>query len=72
MIDTWDPALYEGTPDVSEFREDYLDQFLTISEKSAEEEQQEDVGQAFVDELLLDMGATSDDDIDDEEDFASE
>ena len=68
MIDTWDPALYEGTPDESEFKEDYLDQFLTISEKTAEDEEQEDVGQAFVDELLADMGVSSVDDDDEEED----
>ena len=67
MIDTWDPTLYEGTPDESDFKEDYLDQFLTISEKTAEDEEQEDVGQAFVDELLSDMGASSDDDEGEEE-----
>lgn len=68
MIDTWDPALYEGTPDESEFKEDYLDQYLMISEKTAEEEEQENVGQAFVDELLSDMGASPDE----EESFAAD
>ena len=65
QIDTWDPALYKGTPDPEVEYEDYLDKFLAISEKTAELEEQEEgeldtVGSAFVDELL-EMDPPSDD-----------
>lgn len=56
MIDTWDPKLYEGTPDVEPEYEDYMDRFLAISEKTADDEEDQSemdtVGSAFVDELL--------------------
>lgn len=67
MVDTWDPELFEGERDPEEPEVDYLDQFLALSEETADWEDKEaddDGGQAFVDELLMDMGSD-----DDEEDF---
>ena len=68
MVDTWDPELFEGQEDPDPPKDDYLDQFLAISEQTADQEDQaveESEGQAFVDELLLDM--SSDDEGEDRE-----
>lgn len=63
MIDTWDPKLFEGTPDAPLLEDNYLDQYLKISEKTAEEEEEgpDNEGQAFVDELLSELDDESED-----------